>query len=135
MIDFGFSPSGAGLIDAYFAVMVVVVGVLALASGTRFYFVATLGERVVADLRDAVLRHLTSLDASFFDTTQTGELLSRLTADTTQIKAAFGASASIAFRNCFMFIGAIVMMVFTSPKLPGRCCHGALGVAARRTVQ
>ncbi|MBV9064343.1 MAG: ABC transporter, partial [Methylobacteriaceae bacterium] len=59
MIDFGFSPQAAGLIDAYFAAMVGVVAVLALASATRFYFVTTLGERVVADLRDAVFRHLT----------------------------------------------------------------------------
>jgi len=119
MIDFGFSPSGTELVDAYFVVMVAAVGMLALASGTRFYLVATLGERVVADLRDAVFRHLTSLDASFFDTVQTGELLSRLTADTTQIKSAFGASASIALRNFFMFVGAIAMMLFTSPKLSG----------------
>ncbi|MBV9634341.1 MAG: ATP-binding cassette domain-containing protein [Methylobacteriaceae bacterium] len=119
MIDFGFSPQGAGLIDAYFAAMVGVVGVLALASATRFYVVTTLGERVVADLRDAVFRHLTQLDASFFDTAKTGELVSRLTADTTQIKSAFGVSASIALRNSFMFIGAVAMMVVTSPKLSG----------------
>src|SRR5579871_1949330 len=101
MIDFGFAAQGANLIDAYFAAMVGVVGVLALASATRYYCVTTLGERVVADLRDAVFRHLTMLDVSFFDTAQTGELLSRLTADTTQIKATFGVSASIALRNVF----------------------------------
>jgi ATP-binding cassette subfamily B protein len=117
MIDLGFAPQGAGLIDSYFAAMVAVVGVLALASATRYYCVTTLGERVVADLRDAVFRHLTTLDVSFFDTAQTGELLSRLTADTTQIKATFSVSVSIALRNAFLFFGAVAMMVVTAPKL------------------
>src|SRR4029077_4780989 len=61
--------------------------------------------------------HLSHLDASFYDSARTGELVSRLTADTTQIKAAFGASASIALRNLFMFIGATALMIYTSPKL------------------
>ena len=79
----------------------------------------TLGERVVADLRDDVFAHLSRLDASFFDTARIGELVSRLTADTTQLKAAFGSSASVALRNLFMFVGAIALMVLTSPKLSG----------------
>ena len=90
-----------------------------MASATRYYFVMTLGERVVADLRGDLFRHLTTLDAAFFDTAKTGELLSRLTADTTLLKSAFGSSASVALRNIFMFIGAVVMMVATSPKLAG----------------
>ena len=77
----------------------------------------TLGERVVADLRRDVFAHLSRLDASFYDSARTGELVSRLTADTTQIKAAFGSSASIALRNLFMFVGATALMVYTSPKL------------------
>jgi ATP-binding cassette subfamily B protein len=117
MIDFGFSADSAGLITTYFLAMLGVVGLLALASGLRYFLVMTLGERVVADLRTDVFAHLTSLDAAFYDTAQTGELVSRLTADTTQMKSAFGASASIALRNLFMFVGAIGMMVFTSPKL------------------
>ncbi|MGO9007712.1 MAG: ABC transporter transmembrane domain-containing protein [Beijerinckiaceae bacterium] len=117
MIDHGFTEQSAGAVNAYFSAMVAVVAVLALASGSRFYFVTTLGERVVADLRGEVFRHLTSLDATFFDTARTGELLSRLTADTTQLKAAFGTSASVALRNFFMFVGAISLMVYTSPKL------------------
>ena len=92
-------------------------GVLALASALRYYFVVTLGERVVADLRAAVFRHLTRLDPAFFDAAQTGEIVSRLTADTTQVKSAFGASVSIALRNLVLFAGAVVMMVVTSPKL------------------
>ena len=119
MIDSGFSGENTGLINTYFLAMVAVVGVLAAASGSRFYLVMTLGERIVADLRSALFGHFTKLDASFYDTAKTGELVSRLTADTTQIKSAFGASASVALRNFFMFFGAITMMVLTSPKLSG----------------
>jgi ATP-binding cassette, subfamily B, bacterial len=117
MIDNGFSTQSTGTVNRYFAAMVVVVGVLALASGCRYYLVMTLGERVVADLRAHVFQHLSRLDAAFFDTARTGELVSRLTADTTQLKSAFGASASIALRNFFLFIGAVALMVYTSPKL------------------
>ena len=117
MIDFGFSADSQGLINTYFAAMVAVVGVLAVASGCRFFLVMTIGERIVADLRADLFAPLASLDASFYDTAKTGELVSRLTADTTQMKSAFGSSASIALRNIFMFVGAIGMMVYTSPKL------------------
>ena len=117
MIDFGFSDSNAGFIRVYFLGMLGVVAVLALASGARYYLVMTLGERVVADLRADLFAHLTRLDPGFFDTEKTGEIASRLSADTTQLKATFGSSASIALRNLFMFVGAIAMMVVTSPKL------------------
>src|SRR4029077_9325830 len=88
MIDFGFSAERIGLIDQYFAVMILVAGVLAVASAARYYLVTIIGERVVADLRTSVFAHLTELSPSFFDTAQTGEITSRLTADTTQIKSA-----------------------------------------------
>ncbi len=117
VIDFGFSEQGRAYISAYFALLIVVVGVLAISSALRYYFVITLGERVVADLRSAVFRHLTSLDPAFFDQTKSGEIVSRLTADTTQVKAAFGVSISIALRNLFLFMGAVVLMIITSPKL------------------
>ena len=94
-----------------------VVLVIALAAATRYYLVTTLGERVVADLRRDVFAHLTGLDAAFYDRARIGELVSRLTADTTQIKAAFGSSASQALRNMFMFVGSTALMVYTSPKL------------------
>jgi ATP-binding cassette subfamily B protein len=119
MIDHGFSADSAGAVNAYFGAMIAVAATLALASATRYYFVMILGERVVADLRDDLFKHLAGLDASFYDTARTGELLSRLTADTTHLKAAFGSSASVALRNLFMFLGAVVMMVATSPKLAG----------------
>ena len=117
MIDFGFSADNAGLIRVYFLAMIGVVAVLALASGARYYLVMTLGERVVADLRADLFTHLTRLDPGFFDAEKTGEIASRLSADTTQLKATFGSSASLALRNLFLFVGAIAMMVVTSPKL------------------
>ena len=117
MIDFGFRPDKAELINAYFGAMLGIVALLGLASGARYYFVMTIGERVVADLRRDFFAHLSGLDASFFDQAQTGELVSRLTADTTQLKATFSSSASVALRNIFLFVGAIAMMLVSSPKL------------------
>src|SRR5215208_1518466 len=119
MIDFGFSPEGIAMINRYFSVMIAVVAVLAIASAARFYLVMTIGERIVADLRRDVFAHLISLSPAFFDSARSGELVSRLTADTTQIKSAVGASVSIALRNMMLFIGAAAMMVITSPKLSG----------------
>src|SRR6266446_5056920 len=117
MIDFGFSNESLTLIDSYFAVMLAVAGVLALASAMRFYLVTTLGERIVADLRSEVFGHVTALSVPFFDQAKTGEVISRLTADTTQVKAAVGSSISVALRNIVMFVGATAMMVVTSPRL------------------
>ena len=117
MIDFGFSDRALQLIDSYFAVMIGVVAVLAISSAMRYYLVTTLGERIVADLRSDVFAHLTRLSSSFFDTARTGEIVSRLTADTTQIKSAVGASVSIALRNLLLFLGGAAMMVVTSPRL------------------
>jgi ATP-binding cassette, subfamily B, bacterial len=119
MIDFGFTPKGVAMINSYFSLMIAIVAVLALASASRYYFVMTIGERIVADLRRDVFAHLISLSPAFFDSARSGELISRLTADTTQIKSAAGASASIALRNLLLFIGAATMMVITSPRLSG----------------
>jgi ATP-binding cassette subfamily B protein len=119
MIDFGFTPRGIELINSYFSVMIAVVAVLAFASASRFYLVMTIGERIVADLRRDVFAHLLSLSPAFFDSARSGELISRLTADTTQIKSAVGASVSIALRNLMLFAGATAMMVITSPRLSG----------------
>jgi ATP-binding cassette, subfamily B, bacterial len=117
MIDFGFSRESANLIDSYFAVMIAIVAVLALASAARFYLVTSLGERIVADLREGVFGHLVSLSLAYFDEAKSGELISRLSADTTQVKAAVGASVSVALRNSVLFVGAAAMMVVTSPRL------------------
>jgi ATP-binding cassette subfamily B protein len=117
MIDFGFSRESANLIDSSFAVMIAIVAVLALASAARFYLVTSLGERIVADLREGVFGHLVSLSLAYFDEAKSGELISRLSADTTQVKAAVGASVSVALRNSVLFVGAAAMMVVTSPRL------------------
>jgi ATP-binding cassette subfamily B protein len=117
MIDFGFSDKAVQLIDSYFAVLIAVVAVLAVSSALRYYLVTTLGERIVADLRSDVFIHLTRLSPTFFDATRAGEIVSRLTADTTQIKSTVGASVSIALRNLVLFAGGAAMMVVTSPRL------------------
>jgi ATP-binding cassette subfamily B protein len=119
VIDHGFSAENAALVNQYFGVMLAVVAVLALGSAARFYYVMWIGERVVADIRDRVFSHLLSLDPAFYERSRTGEVVSRLTADTTQIKSAFSSTASIALRNLVMFVGAAVMMVVTSPRLSG----------------
>jgi ATP-binding cassette, subfamily B, bacterial len=119
MIDYGFSAERTGLIDQYFAALLAIAAVLAASSAACYYLVTILGERVVADLRADLFAHLTGLSAAFFDAAKTGEILSRLTADTTQIKATVGASVSIALRNLMLFAGAGVMMVVTSPRLSG----------------
>lgn len=117
MIDFGFSAQAAELINSYFSVLIAVVAVLAASSALRYYLVTTLGERIVTDLRADVFAHLTRLSPGFFDAAKTGEMISRLTADTTQIKSAVGASVSIALRNLVLFFGGATMMVVTSPRL------------------
>lgn len=117
MIDHGFSNSDSGFIANYFSMLVIMAAVLAAASACRYYFVITLGERVVADVRRDVFAHVTTLSPAFFDTAQSGEIVSRLTADTTQVKSAVGATASVALRNVILCFGAIAMMVVTSPKL------------------
>ncbi|AYD02114.1 ABC transporter transmembrane domain-containing protein [Neorhizobium sp. NCHU2750] len=117
MIDHGFASSDGHFINNYFGMLLVLAVLLAIASAMRYYYVITIGERVVADLRREVFGHVTRLSASFFDVNQSGEIVSRLTADTTQIKSALGSSASVALRNTIMCLGAIGMMIYTSPGL------------------
>lgn len=117
VIDFGFSSSDAVFIDQYFSMLMLIGLVLAVASAARFYFVNWIGERVVADLRADVFRHLSQLGPDFYETTHSGEVTSRLTADTTQIKAAAGTAISQALRNIIMLFGALAMMIWTSPGL------------------
>jgi ATP-binding cassette, subfamily B, bacterial len=116
MIDHGFSAKD-GIIDWYFVALIGVGLVLAVSSAARMYAVNWLGERVVADLRAQVFRHLATLGPAFYETTHSGEVMSRLTADTTQIKAAAGSALSQALRNTIMLIGALAMMFVTSPTL------------------
>ena len=117
VIDLGFGTHDGVFIDKYFAMLIVIGLALALASAARFYYVNWLGERVVADLRSDVFRHVADLGPAFFERTHSGELMSRLTADTTQIKAIAGSSLSQALRSLIMLIGALVMMFVTSANL------------------
>jgi len=117
VVDHGFMQEGEAFIDLYFLALFGVVTVLAIATFARFYLVTWLGERVVADVRKAVYGHILSLTPSFFETTRTGEVLSRLTADTTLIQTVVGSSVSVALRNLLLFLGGSVMMAVTSPKL------------------
>jgi ATP-binding cassette subfamily B protein len=117
MIDHGFSDRDGIFIDRYFGMLIMIGLVLALASALRFYTVNWLGERVVADLRSDVFRHLATLGPAFYEKTHSGEVMSRLTADTTQIKAAAGTALSQALRNFIMLVGALTMMFVTSPML------------------
>ena len=117
MIDFGFSSRDGVFIDRYFGLLILIGVLVAAASAARFYFVNWLGERVVADVRAGVFRHLMTLGAAFHEKTHSGELMSRLTADTTQIKAAASTALSQAARNIIMLVGALAMMFVTSPRL------------------
>ncbi len=119
MIDHGFSKENAGLIDRYFLGLMGVAAILGLATAARFYCVTWLGERVVANIRQAIYDHVLSLSPAFFEVTRTGEVLSRITTDTTLIQTAVGSSVSIALRNIVMLIGGMIMLVVTSAKLTG----------------
>jgi ATP-binding cassette subfamily B protein len=117
MIDVGFAGHDGVFIDLYFMTLIGIGLVLAFASAARMYAVNWLGERVVADLRAEVFRHLATLGPAFYEKTHSGEVMSRLTADTTQIKAAAGSALSQALRNVIMLVGALTMMFVTSPLL------------------
>jgi ATP-binding cassette, subfamily B, bacterial len=117
VIDHGFSSEDAAYVNGTFMALLAVVLLMAVASSARFYAVTWLGERAVADLRAAVFAHLTTLSLTFFERNHSAELMSRLTADTTQIKSAISTSVSQALRNSVMLIGALVMMFATSARL------------------
>ncbi|MFL6659579.1 MAG: ABC transporter transmembrane domain-containing protein [Massilia sp.] len=121
MIDLGFGASAGAKsikhVDATFLALFGVATVLALATAARFFTVSWLGERVTADIRSAVYRHVVDQSPEFFETTQTGEVLSRITTDTTLIQAVVGTSISMALRNMLLFVGGLIMLFVTSVKL------------------
>ena len=117
VVDHGFDAPDTAFVDTYFAMLVVLSIVLAIASGARYYFVITLGERIVADLRTRIFDHVARLSPAFYDRTLSGEIVSRLTADTAQIKSAVGSTLSLALRNGILLVGAVAMMVATAPGL------------------
>jgi ATP-binding cassette subfamily B protein len=123
MIDMGFSKIGDGgthgieHVNLTFLALFGVAVILGIATAARFYMVSWIGERVTADIRNAVYAHVVTQSPEFFETTQTGEVLSRLTTDTTLIQAVVGTSISLALRNFLLFIGGLVMLFITSPML------------------
>ncbi len=119
LIDAGMLAESAASIDRYFLGLFLVAVAFSLFSALRFYFIIWLGERVVADIRDAVYRHVIKLDTTFFEVTKTGEVLSRLTTDTTLIQSLSGAGISIVLRASLNLVGAVTMMIITSPRLAG----------------
>jgi ATP-binding cassette subfamily B protein len=117
MVDHGFTKAQAGRIGQYFLFLLGVVAVMGVSAGVRYFYVTWIGERVIADLRRAVFDHVLTLTPAFFETTRTGEVLSRLTADTTLIQTVVGSSVSIALRNMVTLAGALVMMFVSSLRL------------------
>ncbi|MGD9503117.1 MAG: ABC transporter transmembrane domain-containing protein [Methyloceanibacter sp.] len=117
MIDLGFAGIDSGLIDKYFATLAGIGLILALSSAARFYAVNWLGERIVADIRRDVFAHLTGLSPAFFEVAHSGEIMSRITADTTQVKAVASTAISQALRNILLLVGSVAMMIVTSAKL------------------
>jgi ATP-binding cassette subfamily B protein len=119
LIDRGFAASDADTINRYFVWFLLAAGIFGVFAALRFYLMSWLGERVVADIRDAVYRKVVRLDPSFFEVTRSGEVLSRLTTDTTLVQSIAGAGISIALRSSINLVGALVMLALTSPRLMG----------------
>ncbi|WP_291335618.1 ABC transporter transmembrane domain-containing protein [Albidovulum sp.] len=111
--------SGAALLDSYFAGAMVIAGLLAIGTGARYYLVTRLGERVVADIRKAVFDRVIGMSPAFYERILTGEVVSRITTDTTLILSVIGSSVSVALRNLLILLGAMAMMLLTSAKLTG----------------
>jgi len=119
VIDQGLSSEQAATINRYFLALFLLAALLAVFSALRFYLVSWLGERVVADIRARVYRHVLRLSPTFFEVTRTGEVLSRLTTDTTVIQSVVGSSLSVAMRSSVTLLGGLIMLVITSPRLTG----------------
>jgi ATP-binding cassette subfamily B protein len=117
VIDRGFSAGDGSQLDRTLGLMLGIIVVLATATYARFYYVSWLGERVTADLRRAVFDHLLSLPPGYFEVVRTGEVISRLTNDTTMLETVIGSSASMAIRNLLLLVGGLVMLALTSLKL------------------
>jgi ATP-binding cassette subfamily B protein len=119
VIDEGFSRDSASAVDRYFIALFALAAVLAMFSAARFYLVSWLGERVVADVRNAVYRHVITLSPTFFEVTRSGEVLSRLTTDTTLVQSIAGVNLSITLRSAVTLSGGLIMLAVTSPRLTG----------------
>nr|WP_202899376.1 ABC transporter transmembrane domain-containing protein [Kordiimonas gwangyangensis] len=117
IVDKGFSADNAQKVNDYFLVFVAIVAVMAIATAFRFYFVTWLGERVVADIRKAVYERLITLSPEFFEVNRPGEIVSRLTADTTLVQTIVGSSVSVWARNFLIAVGGTIWLFVMSPKL------------------
>lgn len=115
----GFETDAAELLDGYFMAALGIALLLALGTGLRYYLVTRLGERVVADIRKATFDRMIGMSPAFYEKIMTGEVLSRITTDTTLILSVIGSSVSVALRNCLIFLGGLVLMLLTSAKLTG----------------
>jgi ATP-binding cassette subfamily B protein len=119
IIDHGMSAGDAATVNRYFAAFLLAAVVFGVFAALRYYLVTWLGERVVADLRAAVYRRVVRMDPTFFEVTRTGEVLSRLTADTTLVQSIAGANLSFTLRSLVNLVGALAMLALTSPRLMG----------------
>ena len=117
LVDEGFSGDDTALLDQALIVMFGVTALLAMASYSRYYLVSWIGERVVADIRRAVYGHVVGISPAFFEATRTGEIVSRLTTDTTVLQVVLGATTSMALRNILLLFGGTALLAITSPKL------------------
>lgn len=117
LIDDGLAVRDAATINRYFVLFLTAAVLFGIFAALRFYMVTWLGERVVADLRSAVYRRVVRMDPTFFEVTRTGEVLSRLTTDTTLVQTLVGSSLSMALRSFVSLVGSLVMLVITSPSL------------------
>ena len=114
-----FETSAAELLDSYFSAAIVIVMLLAVGTALRYYLVTRLGERVVADIRTAIFDRMITMSPAFYERIMTGEVLSRITTDTTLILSVIGSSVSVALRNVLILIGGTALLFYTSPKLAG----------------
>ena len=119
MIDRGFGQTDPQLLNAGFMGLFVVAMVMAAAGALRYFCITLLGERVAAKLRTRLYAHLLTLDQAFFERTRSGELVSRLAADTELVQTVVGSTLSLSLRSLLMLVGSTVMLIVTSPRLAG----------------
>lgn len=119
LIDSGFHTGDGELLDQALLILLCIIMVLAVSTYARFYLVTRTGERVIADIRQDIYRHLIHLSPAFYESRKTGEVISRMTADTSILQMVIGSSLSIALRNILLFMGGIIMLISTSPMLTG----------------
>ena len=119
LVDKGLSKGDSVMLDHAFEILIGVIMLLSISTFTRFYLVSYIGESVVADIRNDVYRHLVEMHIGFFETTRTGELVSRLTTDTTLLQTVVGSTLSVAARNLLLLVGGLGLLCYTNARLTG----------------